>query len=183
MRLSVPKSRSGRFGEEKNLAPAGNQTPAVQPVARRYTDWAIPALCEIVTILAGSCCLHLQDRSWRRYNLEDSNLYSHHTQFWQYLLFPRTETVPRIRFLYFHISCSVYFYALYVYRTKCYWPSFWTNFNEYRSTDFIIQYIIRQWNVSMSLLKCWCNAIKNNDEVPWFIFRYHVTDKLGFSVD
>jgi hypothetical protein len=27
---------------EKSLAPAGNWNPAVQPVARRYTDWAIP---------------------------------------------------------------------------------------------------------------------------------------------
>jgi hypothetical protein len=26
----------------ESLAPAGTQTPAVQPVARRYTDWAIP---------------------------------------------------------------------------------------------------------------------------------------------
>jgi hypothetical protein len=31
------QSRSGRCGEEKNLAPAGNRTPVVQPVARRYT--------------------------------------------------------------------------------------------------------------------------------------------------
>jgi hypothetical protein len=30
-----PKNRSGRCGEEKHLAPAGNPTPAVQPVARR----------------------------------------------------------------------------------------------------------------------------------------------------
>jgi hypothetical protein len=29
---------------EKSLAPAGNQIPAVQLVACRYTDWAIPAL-------------------------------------------------------------------------------------------------------------------------------------------
>jgi hypothetical protein len=29
-------------GEDKNLSPAGNRTPVVQPVARRYTDWAIP---------------------------------------------------------------------------------------------------------------------------------------------
>jgi hypothetical protein len=30
--------------ERKTLPPAGNRTPAVQPVARRYTAWAIPAL-------------------------------------------------------------------------------------------------------------------------------------------
>jgi hypothetical protein len=39
-RLGGPQSRYGRCGEEKNLAPAGNRNPAVQPVARLYTDWA-----------------------------------------------------------------------------------------------------------------------------------------------
>jgi hypothetical protein len=34
-RLGVPQNRSGRCGEEKLLAPDGNPTPAVQPVARR----------------------------------------------------------------------------------------------------------------------------------------------------
>jgi hypothetical protein len=42
-RLGGPQSRSGRYGEEKNLVAAGNRSPAVQPVARRYTDWANPA--------------------------------------------------------------------------------------------------------------------------------------------
>jgi hypothetical protein len=37
-RLGGPQSRSGRCGEEKNLALAVNQTPAIQPVSRRYTD-------------------------------------------------------------------------------------------------------------------------------------------------
>jgi hypothetical protein len=32
-RLGGPQSRYGRCGEEENLAPAGNRTPAVQPVA------------------------------------------------------------------------------------------------------------------------------------------------------
>jgi hypothetical protein len=41
-RLDGPQSRSGRCEEEKNLAPFGNRIPAVQPVACRYTDWAIP---------------------------------------------------------------------------------------------------------------------------------------------
>jgi hypothetical protein len=36
-----PQSRSGRCAEEKNLASAGNRTPAVQPVDRCYTDCAI----------------------------------------------------------------------------------------------------------------------------------------------
>jgi hypothetical protein len=34
-RLGRPRNRSGRCGEEKLLAPAGNPTPAVQPVSRR----------------------------------------------------------------------------------------------------------------------------------------------------
>jgi hypothetical protein len=29
-----PQSRSGRYGEEKNIALAGNRTPAVHPVAQ-----------------------------------------------------------------------------------------------------------------------------------------------------
>jgi hypothetical protein len=41
-RLGGPQSRCGRHGE----VPTGTQTPSplvVQPVASRYTDWAIPA--------------------------------------------------------------------------------------------------------------------------------------------
>jgi hypothetical protein len=41
-RLGGPQSESGRCEEEKNLAPDGIRTPAGQPVARRYTDRAIP---------------------------------------------------------------------------------------------------------------------------------------------
>jgi hypothetical protein len=41
-RLGGSQSRSGSCGEEKHLVPAENQTPAVQPVDRRYTEWAIP---------------------------------------------------------------------------------------------------------------------------------------------
>jgi hypothetical protein len=32
-KLGGPQSQSGRCGQEKNLASAGNRTPAVQPVA------------------------------------------------------------------------------------------------------------------------------------------------------
>jgi hypothetical protein len=42
--LGEPQSQSGRYGEEKNLAPAGNRTPAVQSVARLCTDWGIRTL-------------------------------------------------------------------------------------------------------------------------------------------
>jgi hypothetical protein len=42
-RFGGPQYRSAHYGEEKNLAFAGNQTPVVQPVACLYTDWAIPA--------------------------------------------------------------------------------------------------------------------------------------------
>jgi hypothetical protein len=38
-----PKGGLDAVGEEKNPVPARNRTLAVQPVARRYTDWAIPA--------------------------------------------------------------------------------------------------------------------------------------------
>jgi hypothetical protein len=38
-KLGGPQSRSGRYGEEKNLSPSGNQT---QPLASRYNDWATP---------------------------------------------------------------------------------------------------------------------------------------------
>jgi hypothetical protein len=31
MELDEPQSRSGSYGEEKNLASVGNQTPVVQP--------------------------------------------------------------------------------------------------------------------------------------------------------
>jgi hypothetical protein len=32
-----PQSRSGRYGDEKNLTPAKNGTPIAQPVARHYS--------------------------------------------------------------------------------------------------------------------------------------------------
>jgi hypothetical protein len=40
--LSGPQSRCERCGEERNLAPTRNPSPAVQPLACRYTDWATP---------------------------------------------------------------------------------------------------------------------------------------------
>jgi hypothetical protein len=33
--------------ERKNISPAGNRTSAVQPVASRYTNWAIPTRYEM----------------------------------------------------------------------------------------------------------------------------------------
>jgi hypothetical protein len=48
-RLGGVQCQSERYGEEKNLTPAGNQTPAVQLVASSYTDRAIPALvCHVI---------------------------------------------------------------------------------------------------------------------------------------
>jgi hypothetical protein len=46
-RLDWPQSRSGRCGEEKNLAPVMIRTPDVQAIARHYTDWAIPTTWRI----------------------------------------------------------------------------------------------------------------------------------------
>jgi hypothetical protein len=37
-RLGGPQSQSGSCGEDKSLAPAGNQTLAIQPVACRYAE-------------------------------------------------------------------------------------------------------------------------------------------------
>jgi hypothetical protein len=43
-RLGGPQNRSGYYGADKNLSPAGNRTPAIQPVVCCYTDWDISAL-------------------------------------------------------------------------------------------------------------------------------------------
>jgi hypothetical protein len=45
-RLGGPQSRSGRGGEE-NRRESNRRIPIVQPVAQRYTDWAITALYDI----------------------------------------------------------------------------------------------------------------------------------------
>jgi hypothetical protein len=45
-RLGGPQSRSGRYGEDKILDRSGTRTPApsvIEPVASRYTDYAVPA--------------------------------------------------------------------------------------------------------------------------------------------
>jgi hypothetical protein len=48
-RLDRPQSRSGHSGEEKNSQPLpGSGPPIIQPVAQRYTNWAIPAPVSIV---------------------------------------------------------------------------------------------------------------------------------------
>jgi hypothetical protein len=44
----APESASTVWRREKSLAPAGNRTHAVQLVARRCTDWAIPAPPQII---------------------------------------------------------------------------------------------------------------------------------------
>jgi hypothetical protein len=49
-RLGGPQSRSGRGGEEKILSPrreSNPRIPTVQPVAQRYTDWAITAMVKL----------------------------------------------------------------------------------------------------------------------------------------
>jgi hypothetical protein len=51
MRLGGLESRSGRCGEEKHLAPAGNRTPAVHPVSRRdATDTAVISVLHFTLI-------------------------------------------------------------------------------------------------------------------------------------
>jgi hypothetical protein len=40
--MGEPQSRSGRRAEQENIsALAGDRTPTVQPVARRYAEWAV----------------------------------------------------------------------------------------------------------------------------------------------
>jgi hypothetical protein len=45
-RLSGSQSPSESYEDQRNLSPAGIKTPAVQPVTRSCTDWAIPALTD-----------------------------------------------------------------------------------------------------------------------------------------
>jgi hypothetical protein len=42
-RMGGLQSRSRRYEEQENISLAGNQTPAVQPVARGCTVWGIQA--------------------------------------------------------------------------------------------------------------------------------------------
>jgi hypothetical protein len=49
--------------KEKSLALVGNQTPAVQPVARRYTDWAMP-VCRIEQHTRVNVTLHSTWCGW-----------------------------------------------------------------------------------------------------------------------
>jgi hypothetical protein len=70
-RLGEPRRRSGCCGKETNLASVGTRTPAVQPVARRYTDWAIPTpvcvivhKCDIFFKLACFSSLKYNDIAW-----------------------------------------------------------------------------------------------------------------------
>jgi hypothetical protein len=50
--LGGPQSRSGRGGEGKNSHRESNpRTPIVQPVAQRYTDWAITAVMSFTYII------------------------------------------------------------------------------------------------------------------------------------
>jgi hypothetical protein len=50
-RLGWPQSQSGRCGKNKNLVPAGHRTRAFQPVARRYTDWAISTPLDLIILI------------------------------------------------------------------------------------------------------------------------------------
>jgi hypothetical protein len=54
-RLGGPQSRSGLYGEYKNLAPAGDRTPAVQPVARLHTYQASPLYVHGAAVNSHSC--------------------------------------------------------------------------------------------------------------------------------
>jgi hypothetical protein len=47
----VPQPVWTLCSREKSLAPAGNRTPAIQPVTRRYADWAILPARKFYTVL------------------------------------------------------------------------------------------------------------------------------------
>jgi hypothetical protein len=51
-----PHSRSGQCEEEKNIVPARNRTPAIQPITHSYTNWAIQTpLQQKETVNMDSC--------------------------------------------------------------------------------------------------------------------------------
>jgi hypothetical protein len=57
-RLSGPQSRSGRWTEENISCPCRGLNPnssAVQPIAHRYTDWAILPLNSLDTLRSIQC--------------------------------------------------------------------------------------------------------------------------------
>jgi hypothetical protein len=66
-RLGGPQNRSGCYGEEKNIAPAGNSTPTVQPVARRYCT-CIPTELSRHLPNSVSAPASYMDNVWSAYN-------------------------------------------------------------------------------------------------------------------
>jgi hypothetical protein len=81
-RLGGPQSRSGRCGEEKILHPTGTRIPTplvVQPVASRYTDYAIPAhrCCSYSSNISASLCTILvrQTTSYAHYAVNFSHFH------------------------------------------------------------------------------------------------------------
>jgi hypothetical protein len=63
--LGGPQSRSGRSGEGKKSSIAENRSRTFQPVARHYTDWAIPThgwyLC---CMCSGGQCVWTVNFTW-----------------------------------------------------------------------------------------------------------------------
>jgi len=76
-RLGGPQVRSGRV--RKNFSPPGFDPRTVQPVARSYTDWAIPASC--MELYTHTDSVTLAWRPWkpvkRNSPLHSTLIYSH----------------------------------------------------------------------------------------------------------
>jgi hypothetical protein len=53
MRMGGPQSRSGRYGGEKNLVPAWNRNPTVQPVAISTVLFELPNIYFLIGIVGG----------------------------------------------------------------------------------------------------------------------------------
>jgi hypothetical protein len=91
-RLDGPQGRSGHGGEEKNLVPAGNRTPAVELISRLYTDRAIPTPFHGLSVFLLSMYFEHDDggnmlygksdyyQSIRRHNPDDHTLRNRHRE-------------------------------------------------------------------------------------------------------
>jgi hypothetical protein len=83
--LDGAQSQPGRYGEKKTLVSTRNRTPAVQPLAYRYTDWPIPALCRRYANTknwqnySGTFYVHYERAGWLSGNV--LNLYWEGVQF------------------------------------------------------------------------------------------------------
>jgi hypothetical protein len=96
--LGGPQSRSGRYGEKKNLELPGIEpnSSVVQPLASRYADCAIPAT--IFVQYYYSIFFRMEEFVKVKYSLEN-----HDVKFISYV-FPQNKTL-RKEILHFGVAC------------------------------------------------------------------------------